>query len=161
MILWTLHFTGKPYQRQFLKFETKKIFYQCKLCFTKVKHNKASVQSHLASNHDGMKLSAYEECFHPNVSKVATNGTNGSLPVKPTSKIDLVRIYFMPCLSLGPNNFGLEKNYFITEVAIVLHLHSGQNVWHGCTCLWSKMPNCSFDREWKWESCHSHLYFNI
>ena len=57
-----------------------------------------------------MKLSAYEECFHPNVSKVATNGTNGSLHVNPTSKINLVRIYFMPCPSLGPNIFGLDKN---------------------------------------------------
>ena len=79
------------------------------MCFTKVKHNKASVQSHLASNHDGMKLSAYEECFHPNVSKVATNGTNGSPHVNPPSKINLVRIYFVPCPSLGPKILDLTK----------------------------------------------------
>ena len=72
---------GKPYQRNFLKFETKKYFYDCKLCFTKVKHNKATIQSHLAANHDGMKLSAYEECFHPKVSNDSvSNGTsNGSV----------------------------------------------------------------------------------
>ena len=62
----TVHrITGKPYQKKYGKFETKRYFYNCKLCFNKVKHSKASIQSHLTSNHEGMKLTSYEEVFHP------------------------------------------------------------------------------------------------
>ena len=57
--------TGKPYQRRFSKFETKKYLYECKLCFSKVKHNKTSIQSHLNANHEKMSLAYYEEVFHP------------------------------------------------------------------------------------------------
>ena len=64
--------TAKPYQKKFFKFETQKAFYQCKLCFSKIKHTKTFITNHLAANHNGMKLNAYEEVFHP------PNGSSGS-----------------------------------------------------------------------------------
>ncbi len=62
--------TAKPYQQRFKKFETKIFFYRCKICNSKVKHNKASITSHLQTQHERMKLSAYEEVFHPDLSKL-------------------------------------------------------------------------------------------
>ena len=65
--------TGKPYQKKFGKFETKKAFYICKLCFNKVKHTKNGIQNHLMQDHDGMGINSYQEVFHPNAKQLANN----------------------------------------------------------------------------------------
>ena len=65
--------TGKPYQKKFGKFETKKAFYICKLCFNKVKHTKNGIQNHLMQDHDGMGINSYQEVFHPDAKQLANN----------------------------------------------------------------------------------------
>jgi hypothetical protein len=72
--------TGKPYQRKYQKFETKRAFYPCKLCDSRIKHNKTSIQNHLSSNHNDMKLSSYEEVFHPSLTQMTMNGKGKAAP---------------------------------------------------------------------------------
>ena len=74
--------TAKPYQKKFTRFETKKAFYQCKLCFSKIKHTKTFIANHLAANHNSMKLNAYEEVFHPanGLASPSENDANGKPP---------------------------------------------------------------------------------
>ena len=65
--------TGKPYQKKFGKFETKRAFYICKLCFNKVKHTRNGIQNHLMQDHEGMGINSYQEVFHPNAKQLANN----------------------------------------------------------------------------------------
>ena len=82
--------TAKPYQKKFYKFETRKAFYQCKLCFSKIKHTKTFITNHLAANHNSMKLNAYEEVFHPSngsSSKVIEDKSNNKSTDQSTNEI--------------------------------------------------------------------------
>ena len=76
--------TAKPYQKKYSKFETKKAFYECKICFNQVKHTKNGISNHVIVNHDGMTLKRYAEVFHPKVKNDLQPNDNGnSLTTKP------------------------------------------------------------------------------
>ena len=71
-------------QKKYGKFETKKAFYDCKICDSKVKHTKSGIQKHLSHEHDGMKIFKYEEVFHPKTDQGDVK-TNGSLTMAKNS----------------------------------------------------------------------------
>ena len=75
--------TAKPYQKKYSKFETKKAFYECKICFNQVKHTKNGISNHVIVNHDGMTLKRYAEVFHPKIKTEFQSNNVDSATTKP------------------------------------------------------------------------------